>query len=289
MSENPLGIIAAILILAAAGGWYYFDKEQKTSLRVAAARVHYNASESRLTERRQILQSLEMNQDVYQRAHAAYAQVTLAKERLDQITRQIFTEQQRLEQIVEARRRSSVGQSVSQLVLRDGRTYKDARILKVEDETVSLLTSDGVLRLPAANLPDHLQQYYRFDLAPPPPPPRVVGPTDVNSPEYQAALRQAQMMNQREMDKFQREEYQRKTTELREVIAAYDKQISALQKSKNDPLPGMDSRIPVGTKAWEFRKRDRDKRLEQQIATAQQKRKETQAQLDEMSRKRFKK
>lgn len=283
-------------ILGGIAAWHFYNKDADAKLALGTARTMHSQALSRFQDRQGTLQNLQANYELYRKIYEVTQVYQEASGRVAGLQAEIASEKARYVGVVETRRQAAIGTVIEKLSLADGREIKNARVLKFNDTSLSVITGDGVLKLNVEDLPDHLKNFFRFDLIEPslepPAAPTFAASTSSSSYGSSPAINSGGYSGYRGFYNpatSDREEYQSKVKQFNDTIAAYNKQIQSLQTAKNGPLGGMDRHLKPSSKAYQYRKKERDNRINQQIAGLTAQRNAVQAQAREFAKTRQKK
>ncbi|HEY1081041.1 MAG TPA: hypothetical protein VGE29_02205, partial [Prosthecobacter sp.] len=164
---SVLGTLFGLAIIAAAFGWYIKQDEEQARLAEISAKTQLTRAATTLAEKELQHGTLKKNYDIQRKIYDSNQKIQELRSVVKELEETIATQRQAYQGIVESRRNNVRGQVIEHLVLGDGTEYRNAKIMNFDDTYLSLLTEQGVMKVKARDLPEHLKEFFRLDLIQP--------------------------------------------------------------------------------------------------------------------------
>lgn len=265
-----LGILFCVVVLAI-GGWNLHQDHERAKIELVETERSIAQVKTMLSERQAHLETLKRHYELQRRIYDTNQILAEARSIMTELQGSIESQRNIYQSILETRRSSARGTVLGTIELTDGRALRNVKVINFEDTSLTLQTSDGILKIKAQELPSNLQEYFRFDLIEPEIEPML---TAVNPLEGNYSS----MSNAANADggfKYTADALttsvlasgnpSRMTTVVAE-LSAVNKRIENLERAKQSPLLGLDARLKPGSASYKFRKKFRDNKLDREIA-----------------------
>lgn len=152
--------IAALAVLAGIGGWFAYHLDIRSNKSTLAQARSMAATDLKgIEEKRGAVQAAREKVEVLQ---ALYDNSVALKGKLTALEAERESLQHELVDAVNSLRARSVGMAWQDIALPNGKTLQGVRIQKVTDSEVTFVHSLGVLKVPAADVPDDLRKKFRL-------------------------------------------------------------------------------------------------------------------------------
>lgn len=155
-------LIALLLFLGGFSLWKFYSDQQEMTDGLASANEHLVALEKSLAPRRDEVRA-------YAEAAALKTQIASTKAEITKLQTEAQSNQRESARLLEESlsliakaRQAWQGRVLSNLVLKDGRSLGNARILRLEETSLSLATGAGVAKISPALLPDPIRQALHY-------------------------------------------------------------------------------------------------------------------------------
>lgn len=248
-----------------------------------SARTQLTKAATTLAEKELQHGTLKKNYDLQRKIYDSNQKIQELRAVVKELEEAITTQRQAYQGIVESRRNNVRGQVIEHLVLEDGTEYRNAKIMNFDDTYLSLLTEQGVTKVKARDLPEHLKEFFRLDLIQPEY--QLASPFSSGSPESAASTSGGHFVYTATPSWGAAAGSSSDTQkELTDNILAIDKRISLLERAKSAPLAGFDSNLKVGSAAHRHRKKSRDQRFENEIVSLKARRRALEQQRTQLLR-----
>lgn len=281
--KSILGILFCVALVGFSFFTYLKDKQMEASQVRETTRRQLNLSKTALADRHSYVETLKRHYELQRRLYDSNQSLVEARSVMVALNDAIETQKRAYQNIVEARRGSARGSVIEFLELPDGKVLRTAKVLNFDDTNLSVQTGDGILKIPAQDLPAHLKDYFRLDLIEPETTQALDSVASTSSTSFKdSAPKQFQYSNISMEPTGAELTYDEKVKVFGTHINAITKRINQLQQAKNAPFVGMDSHLKPGTAAYRHRQKDRAQRLDREIAILTSKRK-----VLEIQRKKF--
>ncbi|MBB5037469.1 hypothetical protein [Prosthecobacter dejongeii] len=281
--KSILGILFCVALVGFSFFTYLKDKQMEASQVRETTRRQLNLSKTALADRHSYVETLKRHYELQRRLYDSNQALVEARSVMVALNDAIETQKRAYQNIVEARRGSARGSVIEFLELPDGKVLRTAKVLNFDDTNLSVQTGDGILKIPAQDLPAHLKDYFRLDLIEPETTQALDTVVATSSTSFKdSAPKQFQYSNISMEPTGAELTYDEKVKVFGTHINAITKRINQLQQAKNAPFVGMDAHLKPGTAAYRHRQKDRAQRLDREIAILTSKRK-----VLEIQRKKF--
>lgn len=279
---SVLGTLFGLAIIAAAFGWYVKQDEEQARLAEISAKTQLTRAATTLAEKELQHGTLKKNYDIQRKIYDSNQKIQELRSVVKELEEAITTQQQAYQGIVESRRNNVRGQVIEHLVLEDGTEYRNAKIMNFDDTYLSILTEQGVMKVKARELPEHLKEFFRLDLIQPEY--QLSAAFSSGSPESAASTSSGHFVYTATPSWGAAAGSSDKEKELGENIMAIDKRISLLERAKAAPLAGFDANLRVGSAAHRHRKKVRDRGFDNEIASLKASRRSMEQQRTQLLR-----
>ncbi len=267
-----IGFVICVLILGGAMNMHLQRDREAAQAVMTDAQRRLALVKSAISDRQFYLETLKKRYELQRRVYDSNQALTEARSVMVEIQDAITSQKRVYASMVESRRESARGSTIEFLELADGRGLRSAKILNFDDTTLSLLTSDGILKVGANELPQHLKDYFRLDLIEPGVMQTMTStdsfersPAGIASAESRSAGGSFEYSS-RAVPGPSAGNYDDSLKGVAANIKALSTRIQQLEMAKQKPLTGFDANLRSGSAAFKHRKKVRDTKLEQEIS-----------------------
>lgn len=273
--KSIFGIFLCILICGAAGVWHLKRDQEKATLLLLDSQRRLGEAKMAVATRKLLAETLKRNYDVQRLIYDKNHSYVETKAVMQELEDEIALQKKVYQGVINNRRNSARGQVIEYAEMLNGRVLRNAKILNFEDSRITVLNDDGVIKIDAVELPEHLKEFFRLDLIEPGSLQSLTPVTSPVSPDYAGSGFAPQATEPRSGITYTAPvfnptsanlAYQQSLKSVQESIKSLDKRISQLNQAKNGPLSGFDARLPTNSAAYSYRKKRRDQMLDREIA-----------------------
>jgi|GEM_PF-1834265 len=284
-----IGTLFCILIVGSAAAWHFHKDYSEALVREANAERLLNQARTAIHERKVHLEALKRHYEVQRRIYDSNLSLAEARTVMTELQDSVASQKRVYQSMLESRRERAKGQVIELLELADGRELRNAKILNFDDTTISLLTTDGIVKVRAQDLQSDLKDYFRLDLIEPETEPLLVSSANqsYNANTYSSTAggysgnynsyvgsgssgtggNSSFQYTAPTLSGYQGElSSSEKVKLLSANISALNKHIQGLERGKQAPLTGFDARLRPGSASYKHRKKSRDDKLDREIA-----------------------
>jgi hypothetical protein len=153
----------ALLIFAAGGtAWYFYHQySEAEALNVDYAK-NLSVQEEGVAAKRAEIQSYAQLLDLQKQVQIKQAEVEEVGGKGRELQQQLVRLGVDKAAIISKARQVLVGQTLSELVLKDGRKLQTVKIMNVDDSGLSVIVPSGVQKIPAGDLPADLREKLHY-------------------------------------------------------------------------------------------------------------------------------
>ena len=154
--------IALLLFFGGFGLWKFYRDQSQLKESLASAQEQVDALEKSTQPTRLEVTALKRAEQLCAEIKTATDQLTELQRREQQTQQAIEGTQREAIEVLRASRQKYAGQALPDLQLKDGRKLGRVRLIKLEESSVSVATSGGVVKFEPGLLPDALRKHLLY-------------------------------------------------------------------------------------------------------------------------------
>jgi len=159
---NTSSMAILLILLGGVGVWVMKHQQTEAQEGLAEAQHQKAALEAAVATKRSEFQTITAALMLRNKAAAERNGFEAVKAQLTDLEAQEKTLRQQQRTLAADARRALIGTVIPNLVLNDGRKPGEAKVIKIDDDSVSFAVSTGVLRASSVDLPPELRQRFYF-------------------------------------------------------------------------------------------------------------------------------
>ncbi|MES2505117.1 MAG: hypothetical protein V4599_00340 [Verrucomicrobiota bacterium] len=154
--------LALLIFAAAGGGWYVYYQDTQAKKQIAEMTQNLPIYEQTVATRQAEVQAYSRMLDLQKKAQAKRTEVNAIVEKERTLKETVIRLAKEKSDIISRARQAFAGKVIPELTLADGRKLAQVKIIKVEENGLSVTLSSGVQKILPSELPENLRKSFHY-------------------------------------------------------------------------------------------------------------------------------